>query len=70
MKRAELRRPAVELRAELALQPTEVFDPYALATAYGVDVISLGDSPCSPAALEHLKSPSLGGLLRCLDTDR
>lgn len=51
--KAEAKRLALELRAELDLTEQEPFDPWALAELYGTDVYQLGDVDCSPEALQH-----------------
>jgi hypothetical protein len=51
--KAELKRTALEVRGELGLGLQDLFDPYALAELYGVTVLSISDTGCSPEALHH-----------------
>jgi hypothetical protein len=46
-------RLALEVRAELGISPTDVFDPYGLAELYGVDVVRLSELDCAPEVLSH-----------------
>jgi Zn-dependent peptidase ImmA (M78 family) len=53
--KSALKRLALEVRAELDLTAEERFDPYALADLYGVPVIQVSDTDCSPEAREHFQ---------------
>lgn len=55
MKKSALRRLALELRDELNLTPHDPFDPFALASLYGVDVVRLSEIQCSPDVLAHFQ---------------
>lgn len=55
MNKAELKRRALELRAEIGLTAYQPFDPYALAELYGIDVYQLSDLERSPEALQHFQ---------------
>jgi hypothetical protein len=45
--KAEAKRLALELRAELGLSAHVAFDPYAFAKEYGIEVVALSDLSCS-----------------------
>jgi len=51
--KAEAKRLALELRAEIGITAQDPFDPWALAELYGIDVYQLGDSDCPAEALRH-----------------
>lgn len=51
--KAACRRLAVELRAELGLEPQDALDPWALAELYGVRVIPLRNLALDRIVLEH-----------------
>jgi Zn-dependent peptidase ImmA (M78 family) len=53
--KAQLKRLALELRAEVGLSPHELFDPHILAELYGVEVIRLSDLDCSSEVLDHFQ---------------
>lgn len=55
MNKASLKRLALELRAEMGLGPHDRFDPYQLAAAYGVDIITLSTLDCSDEARRHFQ---------------
>jgi hypothetical protein len=48
--KTQARRLALELRAELGLGAYEQFDPYALATEYGIPIFALSDLGRDPEA--------------------
>jgi len=51
--KAEAKRLALELRAEIDLGPSDPFDPWALAELYGIAVYDLESIDCPPRALRH-----------------
>lgn len=51
--KAEARRLALEVRAELGVDAHNPFDPYALAELYGVEVIRLSKLDCDPVAKSY-----------------
>jgi IrrE N-terminal-like domain len=51
--KAESKRLAIELRAEIGLTRHDPLDPWKLAELYGVDVYALSDVGCSAEALTH-----------------
>lgn len=53
MNKNELKRLAVEVRAEIGLGPRDVFNPWLLAETYGIDVYRLSEVDCSDEALQH-----------------
>lgn len=55
MNKAQLKRLALELRAEVELTPHERFDPLVLAKLYGVEVLRLSDLECPPPVFEHFQ---------------
>ncbi len=55
MNKAQLKRLAVEVRAELDLTAHDLFDPHDLASLYGVEVLRLSDLGCSFAVLNHFQ---------------
>jgi len=59
MNKQHLKSLALELRAEISVDPYGVFDPYALAELYGVPVFQIGDLDCSPAARAHFAGPAV-----------
>lgn len=71
MNKLQLKKLALELRAELDLTPHERFDPYELAEHWGIDVIPLSEVMCSPEAIHHFSvdRPEVfsGALIPCSD---
>lgn len=71
MNKTQLRNLALELRTEVDLTAHERFDPYELATLYGIDVISLSEVACTPDAMNHftIERPEAfsGALIPCTD---
>jgi hypothetical protein len=69
--KAQLKKLALELREEVDLSAHERFDPYQLATLYGIDVIPLSDVVCHPRAVSHFSAqrPGVfsGALIPCTD---
>ena len=55
MNKNELKRLALELRAEIDLGSHTPFDPYRLADLYGIAVYRLGDLGCSSELLAHFQ---------------
>jgi Zn-dependent peptidase ImmA (M78 family) len=51
--KAECKRLAVELRAEIGLGPMDALDPWKLANEYGVEVFGLTALPLDHGAREH-----------------
>lgn len=77
--KAEAKRLALELRAEVGLNATDQFDPYQMAALYGIQVHRLSELDCSEEARAHFMAanPSalsgalipLGSRLAILDHD-
>lgn len=51
--KAACKRLAVEVRAELGLDPMQALNPWDLAELYGIPVIALGDLPLDHAIRDH-----------------
>jgi hypothetical protein len=66
MTKAELRRLAAEARLEAGFQPTDPFDPWAMADQYGIPIVALTECGCAPDALRHFsedRSDALSAIL-------